>query len=1130
MSELLYIKYNSHRKPEYQVSTRIVSKNGVKRVVKCPSTQKAEMQIDTIKKNYKLLKDYYNSIKVIPFRKAGNGVSFDFVEGTSIIEGINFEKDSLDSIYKRLLHTMDEVLDIKEEYICDFEETKEFSEIFPDMHPTGKAYKICNLDSIFSNFIRTKDGIICIDYEWVLNFPVPINFIRFRMMQNIYNEHIGYLLDKVDIKDFIGCLELSDDEMDLYFDMERAFQEFVHGENLKYSYLENYKKSWGRLDNFIEEFKEKENHVKNLEGIIQNKDELINNKDEVIKAREEIIQNKDAVIESKENQIKEREISIQNLNDQVSAKDNHIENLNSIIEKKQEELENLLEAKAQLQEAKDQQARDYDSLLQYEMLRRDNDIIYRDGLLQIKDAQIAHLTKMTRNPLYWGYCLGRKVCRKAYRIIEPRGLKEKKAEIEKNGKYKYKYKDLMDLDNTDYADWIERVEKNYPKEKRLKYQPKISVLVPVYNVLDKHLIPCIESVINQTYDNWELCLADDKSTWDNVRETLEKYEDHPKIKIVYRKENGHISEATNSALSVASGDFVGLLDCDDILSPNALYEVALKLNENRELDFIYSDEDKVDEEGNNRHMPHFKPDWSPDTLMSNMYTCHFTVYRKSLVEKVGGLRTECNGSQDYDLALRIMDETTPDKISHIAKILYHWREREESTSGNATVKPYVFEAAKKAKLDSLERRGIKGEAVYVDEMYQYNVVYTVQNSPKVSIVIPSKDNYKVLSRCIETLHKYTEYKNFEVILVDNGSNDENRKKYDNLCKKHNMKYFYEKMDFNFSKMCNIGVKNATGEYVLLLNDDIEILEESGNWLGVMLGQAQISYTGAVGAKLLYPEERKIQHVGVINIENGPVHAFTGMSDDIVYYFGRNRLHYNVLAVTAACLMISKEKYWKVGGFDESFAVAYNDVDFCFKLSEAGYFNVVRNDITLIHHESVSRGNDLVDINKTRRLMDEENRLYGIHSSYAHYDPFYNSNLTQLRHDFENNVCDYKLKISKVKKYNKQLSLSEDENLVFSIDAINVERYVYIEGWAFYKGRENNNDNKVSVILTGDYSYCIDTYKVYRKDVAEYNDKEKDIEFVGFRCRFDRRQIEDGEYEIVLRINRDCYDSEKKLLK
>ena len=1123
MSELLYIKYNSHRKPEYQVSTRIVSKNGIKSVIKSPSTDEAEKQIDAIKKNYKLLKNYYKFIKVIPFRKAGRGVSFEFVEGTPVLEGINFERDSLDRIYEKILAAMDEVLDVKDEYLCDFEETEEFKTLFPNMHPTGKAFKICNLDSIFANFIRTRDGIVCIDYEWVLDFPVPVNFIRFRMIQNIYNEHIEYLLNKIDMKAFLGCLELSDEELDLYENMEKAFQDSVHGPKLKYSYLENYKKNMRRLATYIEEFNEKNEHVKNLEAILKNKEELINNKDEVIKSREEIIQNKDAVIESKENQIKEREINIQNLNDQISAKETHINNLTNIIEKNQKEIEDI-------KEAKEQQARDYDSLLQYEIKRRDNDIIYRDGLLQIKDAQIDHLTRMTRNPLYWGYCLGRKVCKKAYRIIEPVGLKAKKEEIAKIGKYKYKYKDLMELDNTDYADWIERVEKNYPKEKRLKYHPKISVLVPVYNVLDKHLVPCIESVINQTYDNWELCLADDKSTWDNVRETLEKYEDHPKIKIVYRKENGHISEATNSALSVASGDFVGLLDCDDLLTPNALYEVALKLNENRDLDFIYSDEDKVDDDGNNRHMPHFKPDWSPDTLMSNMYTCHFTVYRKSLVEKVGGLRTECNGSQDYDLALRIMDETTPDKISHIAKILYHWREREESTSGNATVKPYVFEAAKKAKMDSLERRGLKGEAVFVDTMYQYNIVYTVKDDPKVSIVIPSKDNYEVLSRCIETLHKYTEYKNFEVILVDNGSNNENKKKYDDLCKKHGMKYFYEKMDFNFSKMCNIGAKHASGEYILLLNDDIEILAESGNWISVMLGQAQISYTGAVGAKLLYPQDRKIQHVGVINIENGPVHAFTGMSDDVIYYFGRNRLNYNVLAVTAACLLINKDKYWKVGGLDESFAVAYNDVDFCMKLSEAGYFNVVRNDITLIHHESVSRGNDLVDINKTRRLMDEENRLYDIHSIYAHNDPFYNSNLTQLRQDFSYNTEDYKMLLTKVKKYNKVIIPVEEEHLLYSIDAINIERYIYIEGWAFFKNKDDNNDNKIRIILKGDNSYIIDTYKVYRKDVAEFNNTENNIEFTGFRCRFDRREIIDGEYDVCLIVNGIYVDAEKKLIK
>ena len=1104
MSELLYIKYNSHRKPEFQLSTRIVSENGTKTVVKAPSTDKAQIQIEAIKRNYGLLNNYYNSIKVIPFQQLENGLSFDFIEGTSIVEDIDYEKDELDVIYKKLLDAMEVVLDVKEEFLCDFIETGEFISIFPGMHPKGKAFSICNIDSIFSNFIKTDDGVVCLDYEWVLDFPIPVDFVRYRLIQNIYNEKHGYLFSRVSNDEFLGCLGLSDDEIDMYSKMELLFQYHVHGENLKYIYLDNYKKSWGRLDDFIVEFKEKENHVKNLE---------------------EIINNKNAILESNQNKLDTALKTIENLEDQLKAKDIHIQNMADIIESQDNHIEILKGEVEDIKAAKEQQARDYDSLMSYEMLRRDNDIRYRDGLLQVKDGQLQikdiqiqqrdqQISRMLKNPLYYGYKIGRKVGSKAYYALESDEHKTERELIAQIGEVEYKYGYLREYDKRDYASWIQRVEASYPPQKKLKYNPKISVLVPVYNVLDKHLIPCIESVVNQTYDNWELCLADDNSSWDNVKEVLKLYEDNPKIKIVYRKENGHISKATNSALEVATGEFVGLLDCDDLLSPNALYEVALKLNENKSLDFIYSDEDKVDDDGENRHMPHFKPDWSPDTLMSNMYACHFAVYRKTLVDKVGGLRTECNGSQDYDLALRIMDETTPDRIAHIDKILYHWREREESTSGNATVKPYVFEAAKKAKLDSLKRRGLSGEAVFVDEMYQYNIVYDIQGNPKVSIIIPSKDNFDVLSRCIETVYSYTDYKNFEVILVDNGSNEENKTKYQSLADKHGFVYLYEEFDFNFSKMCNIGAKKATGDYLLLLNDDIEILEESKSWLKTMLGQAQVSYTGAVGARLLYPDNKGIQHVGVINIENGPVHAFTGMSDEPIYYFGRNRLHFNVLAVTAACLMINKDKYWEVGGIDESFAVAYNDVDFCMKLVENGYFNVVRNDVVLIHHESVSRGNDLVDINKTRRLMNEENRLYSIHPKFAHYDPFYNRNLTQVRPDFSNNVDDYKLEISNVKK--KNVKAEEIKDVETNIDYIIVERYISIEGWAFVKGKEDNNSIVYKLVLKGEKNtYVVDTYKVYREDVVLNHMDERDIEFTGFRCRFDRRMIEDGVYKLYL---------------
>lgn len=553
--------------------------------------------------------------------------------------------------------------------------------------------------------------------------------------------------------------------------------------------------------------------------------------------------------------------------------------------------------------------------------------------------------------------------------------------------------------NASYEKWIKKVEASERYDAFFTYNPKISILVPVYNVLDKQLEECIESVINQIYENWELCLVDDCSTWDSVRETLSRYEDNPKIKVIYREENGHISRCTNTALENATGEFVAFLDCDDTLRKNALYEVVKVLNDDSELDFIYSDEDKINDNGKKRHTPNFKPDWSPDTLMSYMYTCHFGVYRKSLADEIGGLRVGYEGAQDYDFTLRFTEKTK--NIAHIPKILYHWRERKESTAVSPAAKPYILEAQEKSKEDAIARRGLNAKVEYVEGIYQYRVKYLPVNNPLVSIIIPSKDNYGFLSRCISSLVDKTDYKNYEIIIVDNGSTDENRAKYNELVDKYGARYIYEPMKFNFSKMCNIGADNASGEVLLFLNDDIEVLD--GVWLENMVGHAQVPYTGAVGAKLLYPDKDSIQHIGIINILNGPIHPFAGYTDQSTYYFNRNRIEYNYIAVTAACLAIDKKKFDEVGGFDEELAVAYNDVDLCYKLVEAGYYNVVRNDAVLIHHESVSRGDDRLSEEKFKRLMSEQEKLYKKHPKFDRKDPFYNINLTQRNANYSYNV-------------------------------------------------------------------------------------------------------------------------------
>lgn len=551
-----------------------------------------------------------------------------------------------------------------------------------------------------------------------------------------------------------------------------------------------------------------------------------------------------------------------------------------------------------------------------------------------------------------------------------------------------------------YKIWMEQNEKDIQNTEQLVLNPKISVVVPVYNVADQMLVDCIESVRNQTYTNWELCLVDDCSTMESVRKVLHKYENQEKIKIQYRKENGHISRTTNDGIALATGEFVGLMDCDDCLAINALYEMAKMLNQNPEYDFIYSDEDKINENGTKRSNPFFKPDWSPDTFMSYMYTCHFSIFRRSLLNELGGTRVGFEGSQDYDLVLRLMEKTN--KIGHVPKILYHWRTRKESTANSLGAKPYIVESTIKAKEEALERRGLKGHLERIPEVEQYRVVYEPQNNPKVSIIIPSKDNYEILQQCIQSIDKHTEYENYEVIIIDNGSCEEQKKKYIQLAETYHCNYHYDEKTFNFSYMCNEGAKIATGEYYLFLNDDIEIPENQKHWIRNMVGQAQIPNTGAVGAKLIYPGTNLIQHAGVLNLAIGPGHALHRFDDSWNCYWGRNILDYNYSVVTGACFMIGKDKFIETNGFEESLPIAYNDVELCFKLLEHGYYNVLRNDVKLIHHESVSRGYDEAP-EKAARLKEERDRLYQLHPNFINYDPCYNPNLTSDKGDFSFNI-------------------------------------------------------------------------------------------------------------------------------
>lgn len=550
-----------------------------------------------------------------------------------------------------------------------------------------------------------------------------------------------------------------------------------------------------------------------------------------------------------------------------------------------------------------------------------------------------------------------------------------------------------------YPNWLARnevldIEAMTQEIATFHYQPKISIAMPVYNVEEKWLRLCIDSILNQVYTNWELCMADDASTDSNVKKILTEYQQlDERIRVVFREQNGHISEATNSALAIATGEFVALLDNDDELAINAFYEVVKVLNENPELDLIYSDEDKIDMDGN-RSDPAFKPDWSPDLLLGTNYISHLGVYRRSILEEIGGFLKGYEGSQDYDLVLRFTEKTTKERIKHIPKVLYYWRMLPTSTAVDQGSKGYAFEAGLRAVQDALVRRGINGHATHGAANGLYDVYYDIESEKLVSIIIPTKNGYKDVQRCVSSIIEKTTYQNYEIIMADNGSTDPKMHElYAEFEQQLPGRFFVESIDipFNFSTINNRAAKKAHGEYLLFLNNDTEVITE--NWLTLMVSFAQQERIGCVGAKLLYPNNT-VQHAGVILGLGGVAgHGHYGYPHGDLGYFGRLAINVNYSAVTAACLLMKKADFDAVGGFEEAFTVAFNDVDLCLKVQALGRDNVWLHEAELYHFESQTRGYD--DKGKKKKRFEQEKVMMEEKwGPLIENDPFYNPNLTR----------------------------------------------------------------------------------------------------------------------------------------
>jgi GT2 family glycosyltransferase len=524
-----------------------------------------------------------------------------------------------------------------------------------------------------------------------------------------------------------------------------------------------------------------------------------------------------------------------------------------------------------------------------------------------------------------------------------------------------------------------------------KHTPLISIITPVYNPDIKYFRKAVESVIKQAYTNWELCLADDASTDPEVKKVLEEYAQLDKrIKITFRKKNGHISESSNSAIEIATGEFILLLDQDDEIPKHTLFMVAHAINENPEVGIIYSDEDKIDVSGY-RHGAYFKSDWNKDLFYGHNMISHLGVYKTSLVKKVGGFRKGYEGSQDYDLAQRVIEQIKPAQIKHIPHVLYHWRTLPTSTALSMDSKNYAYDAALKGLADHLLRTKQNAEVISAPN-FGYRAKWKIPDpAPLVSLIIPIKDKVDYLKKCIDSILAKTTYKNYEIIIVDNNSKEKATKKYLNELGKKLKNFQVLKYDgeFNYSAINNAAVKIAKGEIIGLLNNDIEVIND--DWLTELVSHAIRKEAGAVGAKLYYSNDT-IQHAGIIlGIHTVGNHIHKNYERSSAGYFNKTQLNQNFSAVTGACLFVKKSLYDEVGGLDEkNLKVAYNDVDFCLRLREKGYINIWTPFAELYHHESISRGKNS---NEEERFQAEIKYMYNKWGNVINNDPYYNPNLS-----------------------------------------------------------------------------------------------------------------------------------------
>ena len=1038
-AKTIYRKFPENRGRRFRMETDIVSGPEGKYVSKTPVFPEGKKHVE---KTLELTGKLTEALSALPHVSvcqpeiSGEGLRYAFAKGVSLRELIKERAEKKD--FEGVGHLLDRFTGLV--YFgsteTDFEPTEDFTKIFGDCGFSGRTAvsPVTDLDLIFENVFVDGDDWTLIDCEWTFDFPIPLKYVLYRA--------VSYYTDRPsdpDTYDFMMTrFGISEQEEEVFVRMEKGFQTFV---------------SSGEVS-FREECRERRRPIINLNEAFTNLLDTVcwniyydHGKGFSEETKQEFIGTL-----SGENRIP---LTFDGTVTEVRIDPG--ENKGFVVMKNRGELPPGLNVVTNGLEGPDGlYVFDHDDpqiMILCGEFRGTFEAVFDtadDGLAPDRIAALmrgqASMPAQAPAPAAAAEkkpSLARRAVRKAKRILSNSGAGDfirmaQQFGVEgarESAKFEKAHANDKHLEN-DYGYYIREIEPNILYKGEVKEDIRFSIVIPVYNCPEHELRACIDACLGQTYGNFELILVDDHSPDPKVKEVLSSYEGKKHVRIIYREENGRISRATNDGINAAGGDFIVFSDCDDVVSTNALREFAAYLHEHPDTDFLYSDEDKLTEDGTLRHDPFFKPDWSPDLFWSMMYTNHLAAYRASIVKELGGLRPEFDGAQDYDMTMRFLEKSSDARVGHVAKVLYHWRETAGSTAADPEAKDYVFTATDKLKREALERRGMKGTPEFSKETHQFRIVYDTDPADLVSIIM------------------------------------------------HGVTYIYEPATFNFSAMVNRGAREAKGNYLLFLNDDTEVKEPES--IRRMLGQAKQAHTGAVGAKLLYPDREHIQHIGIINIATGPSHAFLGDSDAHRLLFDRNRVDYNYLAVTAACLMVSKAKYEEAGGFDEELRVAYNDVDFCFSLIEKGYYNVVRNDAVFLHYESLSRGNDMSP-EKMARLNVERKRLYNKHPDYVKTDPFYNRNLVGSGVHFTIDMHE-KRPFAAALSLRPESMASGDFACTVDIFAEDAERSaIEVSGW--YETGEGKRDNgrRVAVILKkGEETHVFATEKVKRQDI--YDDR------------------------------------------